>query len=126
MPGNSTASPSLSPKPSGTLPVGAMPLPMPMSKPGGRRLAQATTSSCPVGFYSADSGVLDPESKPAAGPGPAPKGCTACPEGSTTAGPGAMSADECSGGCFGGLFGYGVEGRGLGCSVHSMVLGAGS
>lgn len=89
---STSSAPSPSPSPSPSL----------MMKPMGRRRrlrqAGADSSSCPVGFYSTDSGVLDPESKPAAGPGPAaPKGCSPCPEGSTTAGPGAKSAEECTG-----------------------------
>lgn len=84
-----SASASSPPKPGGPQPGGLTPgalpqiMPMAVPRPGGRHLRQAT-SSCPVGTYAADSGVLDPESKPAPGPGPgpaAPKGCTPCPEG---------------------------------------------
>jgi hypothetical protein len=94
---SSAASPSPSPRPAG------LNLPMPMAgMPMGRRLLQAgaDSSSCPVGFYASSA---DSESKPAGAPGlnaaaaGAPKGCSACPEGSTTAGPGARTAEDCSG-----------------------------
>lgn len=89
--------------------------PRPSPPPMGhrRRHLLQGSSSCPVGFYSASSGGSDPDSKPStsgmppkpptgAGAAAAPPGCMACPEGSTTAGPGAMGAEECTGGWVGG------------------------
>lgn len=103
-------SPSSPAKPPGTSPS-------PAPKPAGRHLLQAGSSNCPVGFFSSGSGVLDPETKPPpAGPAPAggaPAGCTPCPEGSTTAGAGAQSADDCSGGL-----------RGWQCSVGVIDIQA--